>query len=427
MTGAVTDADRRRMARSGALPLSDEDGLALFDAALGTGRAAVVTARLDLAAIRSAGVVPPLLRGLVRAPARRTASAGGGAARLPGAGPDRRRAQELGFDSLTGVELRNRLRDALGLTLPPTLVFEHETPAALAAHLDDQLGDQPGAGTPEPAPPAPTGITALFRQAAADGRVREGAELLMLAAALRPTFATPAEVTAPPRPVRLATGPGPELICFPAFSAVSGPHEYARFAATFRDRNPVTVLPQPGFAGAEPLPATVRALGEWQADAVAARVGDRPFVLVGRSAGGWVAHEVAACLEERGITPAGLVLVDTYPNVDDPYATDSPAFVTMAQGMLERDGRFSIVDDGALTAMGGYARAFVDWAPRPIRTSTLFVRATEQYQDSVAAAWELPHDVVDVPGDHFTMLEEHSATTGAAVQEWLSQKGTVDA
>jgi candicidin polyketide synthase FscC len=452
MTGAMSDTDHRRMARAGVTALSTEDGLALFDAALGAGRSQVVGARLDLAAIRSAGVVPPLLRGLVRGPARRTAGADGGPARLPGAGPERRRAlldlvitqaaavlghvdtrsvpaerawQELGFDSLTGVELRNRLRDALGLTLPPTLVFQHATPAALAAHLDEQLGA--GEETSTPAPPAPTGITALFRQAAVDGRMREGAELLMLASALRDTFATPAEVTVAPRPVRLTTGDGPELVCFPAFSAISGPYEYTRFAAGFRDRNPVTVLPQPGFVGAEPLPATVRALAEWQADAVVAQVGDRPFVLVGRSAGGWVAHEVAACLEERGIKPAALVLIDTYANVDDPYAADSSPFLTMAQGMLERDGQFTVVDDRSLTAMGGYTRVFIDWAPRPIRTPILFVRASELYHGGRAASWDQPHDIVDVPGNHFTMLEDHSGTTGAAVQQWLSGNGAAGA
>ncbi|WP_410586441.1 SDR family NAD(P)-dependent oxidoreductase [Amycolatopsis sp. lyj-23] len=172
MTATLTDADRERLARQGLPPMTVAQGLALFDAALGTGAPVVLPARLDLAAIRAAGTVPPLLRGLVR-PGRRTAgrAAAGGelARRLAGMSADERSAHvlrlvrgavatvlgyagaaavdpartfgDLGFDSLTAVDLRNRLGAATGVRLPATLVFDHPTAHALSGYLLSELLD----------------------------------------------------------------------------------------------------------------------------------------------------------------------------------------------------------------------------------------------------------------------------------------------
>ncbi|MFE2600941.1 SDR family NAD(P)-dependent oxidoreductase, partial [Streptomyces sp. NPDC059396] len=172
MTGGVTEADMRRMARSGMPPLSIDQGVALFDAALANGDAALVPVRLDLPALRAQGEVPPLLRALVRNRARRNATAGSAAAtgllsRLEGLASAERRAElldlvrsqvalvlghadgravdavapfrDLGFDSLTAVELRNRLSTVTGLRLTATLIFDYPTAAALADHLRDEL------------------------------------------------------------------------------------------------------------------------------------------------------------------------------------------------------------------------------------------------------------------------------------------------
>ncbi|MGC0421418.1 SDR family NAD(P)-dependent oxidoreductase [Embleya sp. AB8] len=189
MTGHLADADLSRMRRAGLAALSSADGLALFDAALCAGTPLLVPARLDPAAIRAHGAVPALLRGVVRervhrAEAGTTGPAAGGAsladtlARMPDAdrapalldlvrehtaavlahgtpgtiAPDRT-FKELGFDSLTAVELRNRLGTATGLRLRATLVFDYPTPSALAGRLGEALAPALGtaASSAEPA------------------------------------------------------------------------------------------------------------------------------------------------------------------------------------------------------------------------------------------------------------------------------------
>ncbi|HJD80325.1 MAG TPA: SDR family NAD(P)-dependent oxidoreductase, partial [Kitasatospora aureofaciens] len=185
MTGHLDATDLARLRRSGVCPLSDADGLAMFSAALHSDRDQLVAMKLDVAAARTAfqaGSVPPLLRRLVGAGARRTVAATGPddgpvpalrLAALPEAERTRallelvcvnaavvlghatggaiqpdRAFKQLGFDSLTAVELRNRLNIATGLRLPATMVFDHPTPDALAAFLQAELAPAEPAGRP---------------------------------------------------------------------------------------------------------------------------------------------------------------------------------------------------------------------------------------------------------------------------------------
>ncbi|MET9453442.1 type I polyketide synthase, partial [Streptomyces cinerochromogenes] len=180
----LAEADRSRLARGGILPLSTTDGLTLLDQALTQHQPTLVPIRLDVRSMTD-DPVPSILRGLVRGVTRR--AAGGGAltggglrdrlARLPRteqqtllldmvraqaasilghAGPESiepdRAFRDLGFDSLAAVEFRNRFNEVTALRLPPTLVFDHPTPVALARYLADELS---GAATAaDPAGPA---------------------------------------------------------------------------------------------------------------------------------------------------------------------------------------------------------------------------------------------------------------------------------
>ncbi|WP_051767899.1 type I polyketide synthase [Amycolatopsis vancoresmycina] len=191
LTGHLGRADLQRHRRSGVTGLSSAEGLALFDAALRSPEAALVPVKLDLASLRGntdPAAVSPLLRGLVR-PGRRVAAtgaaAGGGLAdRVRGlAEPEQKRLlvelvraeaaavlghatpaaigttqafKEAGFDSLTAVELRNRVSTATGLRLPATVVFDHPTPDALARRVRTELL---GTADPVAAPATAAAVT----------------------------------------------------------------------------------------------------------------------------------------------------------------------------------------------------------------------------------------------------------------------------
>ncbi|WP_182882210.1 type I polyketide synthase [Microbispora sp. H10949] len=192
MADALDDQHARRLRRDGLPPLTPEQGLILFDAALAAGDAHLALVRLDPAGLRaqaSADALPTVLGDLVRRPPRRAARDSGTvdsslADRLAGLGPEEvtrtlldlvrtcvadvlrhssadaiepdRAFKELGFDSLTALEMRNRLNAATGLRLPATMIFDYPTSRAAANRLAELLAP---AATSAPVPVPASAVT----------------------------------------------------------------------------------------------------------------------------------------------------------------------------------------------------------------------------------------------------------------------------
>nr|WP_274567734.1 type I polyketide synthase [Streptomyces spiramyceticus] len=333
--------------------------------------------------------------------------------------------RDIGFDSLAAVRLRGRLAEDTGLDLPSTLVFDHEDPTALAHHLAG-LADAGATGRHESAVPAESGLLASFRAAVEQSRSGEAVELMASLAAFRPAYSREQPGSARPAPVLLATGPTthPTLYCCAGTAVGSGPGEYVPFAEGLRDSRETVVLPLSGFGGpAEPLPASLDALLDVQADVLLEHAAGKPFALAGHSAGANVAHALAARLEERGTGPTAVVLMDVY-RPEDPGAMG-----VWRDDLLSRALERSTVplEDHRLTAMAGYHRLLLGARLTALNAPVLLVRASEPLREwpvgEAQGDWRsrvpFARTVADVPGNHFTMLTEHARHTASVVHDWL--------
>ncbi|POY08754.1 polyketide synthase, partial [Mycobacterium kansasii] len=237
MTGGLASVDFKRFARDGVVAMSSEEALGLLDTAMIVDEPFMLPAHIDFAALRvkfDNGTLPPMFVDLINAPTRRQVDDSLAAAksksallqRLDGLPDDEQHAilldlvrsniatvlgntspeaidpdrafQELGFDSLTAVEMRNRLKSATGLALSPTLIFDYPNSAALAGYMHRELL---GASPPD-APVAAPGEAELQRVVASIPikRLRQAGVLDLLLALAQETevngqAATPAATT----------------------------------------------------------------------------------------------------------------------------------------------------------------------------------------------------------------------------------------
>ena len=461
MTGGLSDADLHRIAESGTAPLAVEQGLALFDATVGADEPYVVAmGKTSKAAYRTQSEVPALFRGLVKGSRRGAATAVEGGTgflvlrrrieELPpaervlelqelvvvysaqllghaesGSIEPLRTFLELGFDSLIGVELRNKLSVATGLQLPATVVFDSKTPAELARWMSERLSAQAAAGA-LPAPAEDDSLERLFVEAIEAGKIKEAQAVLGAVARLRPTFESTAELADLPLADVLAEGPaGPRLICISAPSANAGTHQYASLAAHFRGKRDVVAVPLIGFAVGEALPATPDAATRVVAESVLNASNGEPFVLVGHSGAGSFAYAVAGVLESTwGIVPAGVILLDTLSiRHSNEEGVDYAALMRL--NFANMDSSPVRLTNTRLSAMGRWMGMLSQLEIQPTSTQVLEIQCTRAPRDvdvSVAQGREplfAGSAVRPVDADHISLAREDSAKTAAIIQDWL--------
>ncbi|MFZ1925949.1 MAG: alpha/beta fold hydrolase, partial [Solirubrobacteraceae bacterium] len=341
---------------------------------------------------------------------------------------------ELGFDSTAAVELRGRLNSVSGLRIPTRVILDRPTPGALVVYIGARLAELMGEGGEEPdatfleqvALPSeqddePGMLVGMLRDAHERGALDQFIGTLMTTSKFRPAFDTVAEDRMGSELVALSSGEGAiELICLPTVLASSGAHQYVKFAKALGNSCAVSAFALPGFVRGERLPETLEVLLEDLALSVERRDGEAPFALVGYSSGGWLAHALASRLERGGKPAEALVLIDAQP----PTGAPSSAVLQAALAPVFDSDVYEFLNDDRLMAMGAYLRLLVDWRPAEIGAPTLLVVAEERLADQPASdEWPapkaLPNLVVDISGDHFTLLEDHVAGTAAAVEEWL--------
>ncbi|MFJ5123187.1 SDR family NAD(P)-dependent oxidoreductase [Kitasatospora sp. NPDC088548] len=437
------DSSTDRASRTVYRPLSADDGLALFDTALAVQSPYLLAASFKqqtLQAQAEEGSLAPLLRDLTRAPAVRrtteekdlswpqrvrdlpheerleelTTLVRALAADVLGHPdlqdiPSGRSFRDSGFDSLSSVELRTLLANTTGLRLAPSAVFEYPDPLALARHLEEQLASEQGtATTPPTQDQEDTVLITEFTTAVESGDTETGMRLLRAAARLRPTFTTPEPSDLTP-PDQLSHGTqAPALVCLPSLPSTPQRPEYAQLAAHLGNHE-MWSLHYPGYHPGQGLPESLTTLLDILVDATAQITAkNKPFVLLGHSSGGWIAHTLAQRLEEHRHPASGLILLDTIPAADTRHEIYEASAGRLAQAVA---GGF--YGTAALTATAAYVQLMAHWTPTPIDTPTLYLRATP------SLSWPVPHTLRQATGDHFTMITQYASHQADTIQQWL--------
>ncbi|MET2781157.1 acyltransferase domain-containing protein, partial [Mycobacterium tuberculosis] len=220
---------------------------------------------------------------------------------------------DSGFNSLSAVELRNRLTAVTAVTLPATAIFDHPTPTELAQYLITQI-DGHGSSAAAAANPAERidALTDVFLQACDAGRDADGWKMVALASNTRERMSSPVRNNVSKNVALLADGISDVVvICIPTLTVLSDQREYRDIANAMTGRHSVYSLTLPGFDSSDALPQNSDMIVETVSNAIIDVVGGScRFVLSGYSSGGVLAYALCSHLSvKHQRNPLGVALI----------------------------------------------------------------------------------------------------------------------
>lgn len=348
---------------------------------------------------------------------------------------------DSGFNSLSAVELRNRLTAVTAVTLPATAIFDHPTPTELAQYLITQI-DGHGSSAAAAANPAERidALTDLFLQACDAGRDADGWKMVALAQNTRERMSSPVRNNVSKNVALLADGISDVVvICIPTLTVLSDQREYRDIANAMTGRHSVYSLTLPGFDSSDALPQNADMIVETVSNAIIDVVGGScRFVLSGYSSGGVLAYALCSHLSvKHQRNPLGVALIDTYlpsqianPSMNEGFSPNDTG-KGLSREVIRVARMLNRLTATRLTAAATYAAIFQAWEPgrsmAPVlnivakdRIATVENLREERINRWRTAAAEAAYSVAEVPGDHFGMMSTSSEAIATEIHDWIS-------
>lgn len=348
---------------------------------------------------------------------------------------------DSGFNSLSAVELRNRLTAVTAVTLPATAIFDHPTPTELAQYLITQI-DGHGSSAAAAANPAERidALTDLFLQACDAGRDADGWKMVALASNTRERMSSPVRNNVSKNVALLADGISDVVvICIPTLTVLSDQREYRDIANAMTGRHSVYSLTLPGFDSSDALPQNADMIVETVSNAIIDVVGGScRFVLSGYSSGGVLAYALCSHLSvKHQRNPLGVALIDTYlpsqianPSMNEGFSPNDTG-KGLSREVIRVARMLNRLTATRLTAAATYAAIFQAWEPgrsmAPVlnivakdRIATVENLREERINRWRIAAAEAAYSVAEVPGDHFGMMSTSSEAIATEIHDWIS-------